>query len=277
MMGGLYHLRILHKKLSEMKRSYVQSRNGFTIVETMIVLAITGILFVSVVTVMSGRQGKAQFQQSINAVKTEIEQIITEVQTGYYPNPRNFNCTIGPSGAPVITGSTSANEQGSNMGCVFMGKTIQFLVTDGGSERYAIYPLAGLQTATSFAATQVKAVGHATETKMLQYGIQPSWVQPATGSRVGALSFVTSFESSPASTEVRGSQSIQIRPVPSSSLNNMTVNNAQAIIDANAAAGSLVNGAKICYQSGTTSQHGIVSISGGGTVSLKINSGSCPA
>lgn len=270
-MGGL-HLQTPRQKSKDKIRH--KSAQGFTIVETMVVLAVTGVLFFSVVTVMAGRQNKTRFQQGINAAKVEIEQIISEVQTGYYPNMQNFKCAAGAGGDVVITSAAVGNEQGTNKDCVFLGKALQFSVTDEGGDKYAAYPLAGLRTATSLATTRARAVGQAAELKMLQYGIEPRWVRPAGGGNVGAVGFVTSFDAVGSGSQ--GSQSVRIVPVATSTL-NQTVDTARAIIDANMVSSPVSNGVRICYESGTTDQHGIVSISGGGAVSLEIDNGGCPA
>ena len=271
MKGGLY---LYTPKQNNLTIPQASKAKGFTIVETMIVLAVTGILFVSAVTIVSGRQGKTQFQQGINAVKTEIEQTVSDVQTGYYPNAQNFSCSLGAGGALVITSTTPATstEQGANKDCVFLGKVIQFKVQN--EDNYAIYPIAGVRTATSLSTSRAKSVGQSTEKKLLQFGLTPKWVRPASGADVGALGFITVFGVT--NGEVKGSQSIQLVPVPSSNL-NQTVSAGQAAIDAGLASATPVNGARVCYESGTTSQYGIISISGSGAVSLDIGNGNCPA
>lgn len=274
-MGGLPLISLNQKHTRETLQPQVAT--GFTIIESMIVLAVTGILFASAVAIISGKQNKAQFQQAVNAVKTEIEQTVSDVQSGYYPNAKNFSCAIGAGGALTISDqdSESAADQGSNKDCVFLGKVVQFKISD---DNYAIFSLAGLRTASSLSATGAQAIGQAAETKMLQYGIAPKWVRPtgATSGSVGAVAFVTSFEGT--DTDMRGSQSIRIVPVPGSHLGS-TEAESKATIDGNLAQPTTqpVNGVKICYASGTTSQHGVVSITGGGAVSVAISSGGCPS
>lgn len=247
-----------------------KTARGFTIVETMIVLAVTGVLFFSVMAVMAGRQNRTQFQQSINAMKVEIEQVVSQVQTGYYPSTQNFRCSAAPAGGLQITSAASGNEQGTNKDCVFFGKAIQFKV--GGEDRYAVIPLAGLREASTFANSRAKAVTQSINTGMLQYGLEPKWVKSGGVIGTGTLGFVTTIDGA----SEKGSQSIQVIPVPSDALNRSTAQTVSTI-DANIASATAVDNAQICYQSGVTDQYGIVSITGGGAVSLKIDNGDCPS
>lgn len=55
---------------------------GFTIVETMIVLAVSGVLFISMVGVIQGQQNKIQFKNSMTDVVSQVQSIIGQVSTG---------------------------------------------------------------------------------------------------------------------------------------------------------------------------------------------------
>lgn len=245
--------------------------HGFTIVETMIVLVVTGALFFSVMAVMSGRQQQAQFRQSINAVKTEFEQIIANVQSGHYPSIENFNCTVGADGNPVIALSATAVKQGQNQNCVFFGSVIQLKIED--QDRYAVYPVAGLRSAESFEESRSKVVSPATDTKMLQFGLEPVWSRATGVGTAGAVAFVTQLEG--IGKDNRGNQNIEVRPVNENI--GKSIASTTDVLNANMSASAPKNGIKICYKSGTTKQHGIISISGGGAVAITIDNGDCPA
>lgn len=99
---------------------------GFTVVETMIVLAVSGVLFVSLVGAVQGQQGKAQFKNSVTNVVSDIQSTIGQVTSGYYPAAeQNFRC-ITPSGAPILTANGSNAELGTQENCTFMGQAILF-------------------------------------------------------------------------------------------------------------------------------------------------------
>ena len=114
--------------LKPMKRGgYLGATGGFTIVEVLIVLAVSSILLVSAITLINGRQGRAEFTTGVNSGLQQIQQLINETGSGYYPNDGDFTC-IGNAAGPVKfslapQGSTS---QGTNSGCIFLGKALQF-------------------------------------------------------------------------------------------------------------------------------------------------------
>ncbi len=115
---------------------------GFTIVEVMIVLAVTGIMFVSAVVLINGRQNKTEFTTAINNLQQQLQQIINETVSGYYPNQGTFTCQGNSTGPVTFTGT--ATKQGANGGCIFMGKAIQF-GSDTNPSALGVLPLAGNQ------------------------------------------------------------------------------------------------------------------------------------
>ncbi|MET1032944.1 MAG: type II secretion system protein, partial [Candidatus Saccharimonadales bacterium] len=119
---------------------------GFTVIETMIVLAVTGGLFLAIAVTLSGRQQRTQFEQGINDIRAQLQQVINDVGTGFYPSLTNFRCTAGASGPVMVTGTTN---QGENTGCIFMGKAMQFGVNGTDPEQFLTYSVAGLQRTTT--------------------------------------------------------------------------------------------------------------------------------
>jgi type II secretory pathway pseudopilin PulG len=123
---------------------------GFTIVETLIVLAITGVMLLSVIGLVSGKQNKTEFQQGINDAVTQLQQTAREVAIGYYPGLTD--CSV--AGSSLSFHGSDESGQGTNNNCVFLGKVVQFGVLADGSaasvgggtnERYPAYTLAGCQ------------------------------------------------------------------------------------------------------------------------------------
>lgn len=99
---------------------------GFTIVETMIFLAVSGAIMVSVLAMVSGSQNKARFQESVNDTDQQINDIVGNVSNGYFSNPVNYKCevanqTVGPK---ISTGL--GIEKGTNDKCTLLGRVIQF-------------------------------------------------------------------------------------------------------------------------------------------------------
>ena len=80
-------------------------------------------IFFSAVILISGKINKTEYSQSVQAIQTQTQQTVDNISDGYYPNNNNFSCS-NVAGAVSINGSV--NGQGTNAGCVFLGKVIQF-------------------------------------------------------------------------------------------------------------------------------------------------------
>lgn len=261
---------------------------GFTVVETLIVLAVTGGLFIAVAATLSGRQQRTQFEQGINDIRSQIQQVVNDVGTGLYPGLNNFRCSAGAFG-PVFTAAST--EQGENTGCVFLGKIMQFKIAGTDPEEYNIYATAGLQRLSDGTEVTTYAQAHptvispsssspstpdVTEKKKLQYGLTTLWVRSG-GTDYGAVGFLNKLASYSASGIVGGAQQVDLVAVPGTSLNQSQINGAQAI-NTNLETSTInpANGVQICFVSGGSEQSGIVTIGSAGrqlsvTLSIKSN------
>lgn len=94
---------------------------GYTITEVLIVLAVTSALFVAVALSMRGRQAAAEFNQAVRSYEAGIQNVISDVENGYYSN--NFLCQAGVTGSPTFPAGTP--NPGANKGCVFAGKIVE--------------------------------------------------------------------------------------------------------------------------------------------------------
>jgi prepilin-type N-terminal cleavage/methylation domain-containing protein len=304
MKGGLHARRALTALQSKThyQRGGVSARGGrnkgFTIVEVLIVLAITGGLFISAATMISGRTAKTQFEQSINQMTGQIRQQINDVASGYYPNNANFECKANGADFTITAG---AKQQGTNSGCVFLGKALYFGVTGTDPEQYVSFPVAALQRnaagdeITSIAAAKPAVIypaapqansPNASQTTPLQYGLKVSKMYYGTNSSnaIGAVAFLSSLGQYNGTELVSGSQQISMLPLLNTSINKSigeaaTAINANFITSNNTFAGSTNKEVNICFDSGTTTQSGLVTIGGGNgrelsvTLSIKGNLG----
>lgn len=294
MKGGSPVSRILaawHKRETQQSVASVKSK-GFTIVEVLIVLAVTGALFLSAAIIISGRTNRTQFEQSINEITARIRVTINEVSTGFYPNMNNFQCTRNGAATQISSGSAA---QGTNADCVFLGKVIQFATQGSNNEQYRTYAVAGLRTdmqgneIQSLADSSPKAIAPTTSQPSrpdsssldtLQYGlsaVEMYYKTSATGAKnaVGAVGFMNSQAQYTNSQIVSGSTQVSLVPIDGTALNRSTTETAQ-MIDANLASSPLnpAGGVFICFKSGGTNQSGLVQIGGSGgrqlSVTLKI-------
>lgn len=98
---------------------------GFTIVEVMIFLAITGVLLASALLLFNGRIARTQFTQGVHELDNKIKGVVTEVAAGTYPGTQPFDCTVDTSGQIRVT-LNAGGEQGTRNSCIFLGKVMQF-------------------------------------------------------------------------------------------------------------------------------------------------------
>lgn len=141
---------------------------GFTIVESMIVLAVTGVLFISLASLVTGQQNTARFKAAVIDITSQIQSTINEVSTGYYPSTNDVRCI---ATGDIITLTEVTTSLGTNSGCLYLGRAMMFgtnLNLD--PDRYRIHTIVGLRrTATGAepatireAAPRVIAPGSAT-------------------------------------------------------------------------------------------------------------------
>jgi prepilin-type N-terminal cleavage/methylation domain-containing protein len=112
---------------------------GYTIIEVMIVLAISGVMFLIAATFISGKQERTSFFAGVNDMASNIQDVIEQVTDGQYSDIP-LGCTAN-GGIPTISNS-GTNAQGTNEGCVFLGKVLRF---SNGSSQYKTISLAGAQ------------------------------------------------------------------------------------------------------------------------------------
>jgi len=109
---------------------------GYTVIEVMIVLAVTGVLFSSAVLMFQGQQGKTSISQSLYDLASKIETYSTEVNSGVYPDSQNFTCSVDGSGHPVLSGGSGGT--GTNQSCLFLGRALQIVPNSSSLYAYSV-------------------------------------------------------------------------------------------------------------------------------------------
>jgi len=166
-----------------------KTNTGFTIVEVIIVLAVSAALALMGLLLVGGRQNSTQFQVAANDMQQQLQQIINETVNGYYPNNGNITCTGNsasstPAGGPFFATGTAG--QGTNTGCIFLGKIIQ-LGGDGGASQIpkdslVLFPVVGNQYASTSSTQLTTSLQVAQPTALYPANVlaQPNYNYPNT-------------------------------------------------------------------------------------------------
>jgi prepilin-type N-terminal cleavage/methylation domain-containing protein len=111
---------------------------GYTIVEVMIVLAVSGIMFLIAANFINGKQERAAFTQGSNDLGSKLQQIVADVTDGHYSDVP-ISCT---PGSRPIGNTDGSGSQGQTSSCVFYGKIIGFYSSAGQRSNYRVFSLA---------------------------------------------------------------------------------------------------------------------------------------
>lgn len=148
-----------------------KNNTGFTIVETLIALSVSGVLFISVAALISGQVSRNQAKQAADTIEIFTRDVLNDVSTGYYPETGdNFGCTDTGASAPNVS-SGGSTTRGANATCVFAGKKITFKNTE--MQVDTVVALTRTQTLTN-PATQLSTVDGLQETLKYPYGVRRS-------------------------------------------------------------------------------------------------------
>jgi type II secretory pathway pseudopilin PulG len=259
---------------------------AYTIIETMIFLAVSAFLFMMVVITFSGQQGKTQFDQSVKDFESRLLDMANDVSSGYYPSNNNFSCrgNAGDAAVTFPTASLGASPRGGNAGCIFAGQVISFTA---GSAVYTVTPLAGKQQklvgtdraeVVNLQEANPVPIPGSTVTERTNYNIPITKVTASDGvstAVIDAIAIMTTFGSYSGVDLNSGDIHADIIPlsggIPSSSAfwqgAELTKNPAAGIV--------------VCMQdgSGSNARRGVITIGGSGrqmTITTTIGSGLCP-
>ena len=269
-------------------RSQRRAQGGFTIVETLIVVAVSSVLLVSAVTLVAGRQRKVEFNQAAQDLQSVIRQVASETSAGHYPSGNNFTCTA-PGGTPTIVAGVT--KQGSNTNCIFLGRAIQF--GNGSSkDAYVLHTIAGYQKNNgSIAAAKATAIDLASARTIGQIRngltlVSMRYVDGATTADISGVAFLQGLGAVDRfSNFISGSQLVTVVPFRGNGpVTNATINTIPLMVTAintqlnSSAPINPSGGVQICLQGGVTDQWALITIGSNGrglSVTLDYKSSSC--
>jgi len=229
---------------------------GFTIVEVLIVLAISGMLFVSAAILINGRQNKTMFMSAVNDFRQQLQQIINQTQSGYYGGT-SIPCTGNVSGTPP-----NVTVPSSNGSCIFLGSAVQF--TDGSSQ-ITVTPVVGnrvygSQDVDSLAHAQPTQVSTAAQTDTLEYGLKVvgSKTSPT---RLAIISSLASYSNCGLTSCINtGGQSFGLYNASNIALHTLAVLGSSPVV---------------CVNSGTTTQSAQFTVGGEGVTTQVFGGPGC--
>lgn len=271
---------------------------GFTIVEVMIFLTVSGILFISAVALIGGQQDKTEFFDAIHDTFSQLQALSDNVQVGQFTTPSNFTCTADSAGdAPLIT-SGGTTIEGGHLGCILIGQFIQFS-PGGNKNQYAIYTVIGRQYQGATGSQPVTSINMAkptvltsnVQTVTLPEGLTVGSISYTDPSQAGKqytslVGFMSSFAPLQASSPIlqSGSQTVDLVPLPVignnsnfftlylyitpsatvNDINGMSVNSSNQVFTGSVPTANTVlnpqGGVSVCFTSATTNEVGIVNI-----------------
>ena len=117
---------------------------GFTIVEVMIALAVSTIIFTAGVAALSSRRSSTEFSQGIYDAQSQIQQYIDQVSSRVLPGYQNYTCALNSSNRPVLTPVASPGTETTGNDCIYLGQAIG--IVHGGSSIFS-YPVYGSRLA----------------------------------------------------------------------------------------------------------------------------------
>ncbi len=160
-----------------------KAQSGYTIIEVLIVLGISGILFVSAATVFTAGRKGTEFSQSIYDIQSKIKQYAVQVSTGNFLESTQYVCSrdlsSGRAKLSLPAAGVSATA-GSNEDCIYLGKA--FLPVVGTSDIY-VYDVLGLRNVYS---------GAGADTGVYSRTVKEAMVDPA-GLRNADTTFAYKF------------------------------------------------------------------------------------
>lgn len=224
-----------------------KNNKGFTIVETLIFLAVSSVLFIVTSMLVSGQVERYRVQDAAIRLETNVRDSANDVTTGYYPETGagNYQCPF-----------TGVNDsRGTNLGCVLAGKRITF-----DQNSYTVDTMAALASTTGVTQTSdVRAVTTPalTETKPYPSGMKR---RGATSPVFYILNTIYSAQIDAATSEfVSGGQQVKVFTVSGTNLQQPTATNS-----------------RICFDNGSNRSSIYIGENGGLAVRSELKDASCP-
>ncbi len=271
---------------------YRHTRGGYTIIEVIIVLTVSSALFISALVTYNQQNRRTQFTESVNTFAQNIQDVLNDVETGFYPTTNGFSCSVSGTGAPTINTTVSAN-QGTNTDCIFVGRAIQFAPNASSSaankSKMDIYTVVGRravagsdQPVTSITEAQPHALSELSnliEHASLVSGVQINAVKRAdTNGNISGLAIVSTVSGGSAiNTGLNSRASLAVVTGNTTNTSSATFINRVAALNATSVTRAS-KGIRICLQEQGSNREAVIELATGSSqtiVNVKIDT-PCP-
>jgi type II secretory pathway pseudopilin PulG len=122
------------------------SLGGYTLIEALMVVAITSTIFIGVTTLFTGSRENVDFNQAKVDIDTKMKSYVNQVSTGAFAGSTTHRCSLaadsGGNQRTVLTLEAGGVTPGSSNKCIYLGKAI--LAYPGATKLY-IYDVLGLR------------------------------------------------------------------------------------------------------------------------------------
>jgi type II secretory pathway pseudopilin PulG len=240
---------------------------GYTIVEVMIVLAVTGFMFVIAATFINGKQARTSFTEGTHEMASDIQDIIEQVSDGKYSDIPLY-CSAGVSSLSISSLPPGTAD------CTFLGKFIHFPVENTASAtKYEVFSLAGARNVgggppTSLAADLVTAITNPELTVQanIPQTLQVKDINVNGAPGVYGIGFIQSLGNVNSGTYVSGAQTVSMVYAPS--LNGG--DSSEAAAAATLSSLQPITAASICITDGTRYAQIILGSSNGNPLAAQV-------
>jgi hypothetical protein len=255
------------------------SIGGYTVVETLIFLAVSSFIFISAVVLINGRQARAEFQSGVRNFESQLLDMANDVATGYY---RSTGTTKKCDASGYFTGGDVP--LGMNENCIFIGTVIK-LGSGGaaGNEEFVQLTMAGLRkqgddNVASLSQAQPKVLdsGSGFESKPIGAGMRVACVGVGSDTctpgdmQNASIGFFTTFEGSTLSGDGGGAVQADLISYPTTLISESANSAATKINATNYASPTLNPRVTICLLGGSN-QYALMHL-GGSSSGLAVTS-----
>lgn len=191
---------------------------GFTIIEAMIVLAVTSAMFIVAMLAFNGQQERTRFTQGTRDFESKLRDVANDIRTGYFSDTKAFTCNgTGTS----VTFTSGTNTQGTNESCIFLGKAVQLTGCTEACTSLSFVTVAGKRQTSGKEVTSLTdakptvAPSAYNDDYLMQYGLRVTGAFDEAGNAISGIALLTSLASYDANDDpIGGSQSSRLFSVP---------------------------------------------------------------